>query len=147
MTQDPERGGLSRVRLTDLLGRVAPKRGHMNETQGGAFYAPDTRNWWQRLLARLFPAKLVDLPDDAEGFAPGYTRTDVHMHLDLRDRLRTLVSGKLRVVVVSQTDVTVAKMRSGSTFWVEAPNVEFSGVPAGHSSNHPAGGTSAGTQG
>ena len=50
----------------------------MNENQGGAFYAPDTRNWWQRLLARLFPAKLVDLPDDAEGFAPGYTRTDVH---------------------------------------------------------------------
>ena len=27
------------------------------------------------------------------------------------------------------------------------PNVEFSGVPAGHSSNHPAGGASAGTQG
>lgn len=27
------------------------------------------------------------------------------------------------------------------------PNVEFSGVPAGHLSNHPAGGTSAGTQG
>ena len=94
----------------------------MSEMQSGGYYAPDTRNWWQRLLTRLFPAKqLVDLPDDAEGFAPGYTRTDVHMHLDLRDRLRTLVSGKLRVVVVSQTDVTVAKMRSGSTFWVEAP--------------------------
>ena len=29
----------------------------------------------------------------------------------------------------------------------KTPNVEFSGVPAGHSSNHPAGGTSAGTQG
>ena len=27
------------------------------------------------------------------------------------------------------------------------PNVELRGVPAGHSSNHPAGGTSAGTQG
>jgi len=39
----------------------------------------------------------------------------------LRDRLRTLVSGKLRVVVVSQTDVTVASIRSNSTFWVEAP--------------------------
>jgi len=86
-----------------------------------SFYAPDTRNWWQRLLTRLFPAKLVDLPDDADGWAPGYTRTEVHIHLDLRDRLRTLVSGNLRVVVVSQTDVTVAKMRSGSTFWVEAP--------------------------
>ena len=30
----------------------------------GGYYAPDTRNWWQRLLARLFPAKLVDLPED-----------------------------------------------------------------------------------
>ena len=29
----------------------------------------------------------------------------------------------------------------------KTPNVEFSGVPAGHSRNHPAGGTSAGTQG
>lgn len=29
----------------------------------------------------------------------------------------------------------------------QAHIVEFSGVPAGHSSNHPAGGTSAGTQG
>ena len=29
----------------------------------------------------------------------------------------------------------------------KTPNVEFSGVPAGHSSNHHAGGTSAGTQG
>ena len=29
----------------------------------------------------------------------------------------------------------------------KTPNVEFSGVPAGHSSNHPTGGTSAGTQG
>lgn len=29
----------------------------------------------------------------------------------------------------------------------KTPNVEFSGVPAGHPSNHPAGGTSAGTQG
>jgi len=93
----------------------------MNEMHSGGYYAPDTRNWWQRLLARLFPAKLVDLPEDAEGFAPGYTRTDVHMHLDLRDRLRTLLSGKLRVVVVSQTDVTVASMRSKSTFLVEAP--------------------------
>lgn len=93
----------------------------MSDMHSGGYYAPDTRNWWQRLLARLFPAKLVDLPEDADGFAPGYTRTDVHIHLDLRDRLRTLVSGKLRVVVVSQTDVTVAKMRSDSTFWVDAP--------------------------
>ena len=30
---------------------------------------------------------------------------------------------------------------------IEGPNVAFSGVPAGHSSNHPDGGTSAATQG
>lgn len=93
----------------------------MHENQGGAYSAPDTRNWWQRLLTWLFPARLVDTPDDAEGFAPGYLRSDVHIHLDLRDRLRTLVSGRVSVVVVSQTDVMVDKVRSHSTFWVEAP--------------------------
>lgn len=93
----------------------------MNENHSGGFYAPDTRNWWQRLLGRLFPAKMVEMPDDAEGFAPGYMRSDVHISVDLRDRLRLLVSGKARVAVVSQTDVFVAKVRSHSTFWVEAP--------------------------
>ncbi len=93
----------------------------MSEMHSGGYYAPDTRNWWQRLLARLFPARLVQLPDDAEGFAPGYLRSEVHMRLDLRDRLRTLVSGKLRVVVVTQTDAHVEKARSGCSFWVEAP--------------------------
>ena len=37
----------------------------MSDMHSGGYYAPDTRNWWQRLLARLFPAKLVDLPDAA----------------------------------------------------------------------------------
>lgn len=89
----------------------------------GAYYAPDTRNWRQRLLSRLFPAKLVALPDDADGFAPGYMRTDVHIHLDLLDRLRTLLSGQLQVVVVSQTSVNVEKVRSISTVWVKVPNI------------------------
>lgn len=35
----------------------------------------------------------------------------------------------------------------GGRYVFETPNVEFSGVPVGHSINHPAGGTSAGTQG
>lgn len=103
----------------------------MSENTGGAFYAPDTRNWWQRMLSRLFPARLVDMPDDTEGFAPGWVRSDVHLYLDLRDRLRTLMSGTISVVVVAQTDVPLAKMRSVSTFWVEPPNVALSGGPAG----------------
>lgn len=93
----------------------------MNENNGGTFYAPDSRNWWQRLLSRLFPAKPIEAPEDAEGWAPGYMRSNVHIHLDALDRLRALVSGKLCVVVVSQTDVTIAKARSASTAWVEAP--------------------------
>ena len=57
----------------------------MNEMHSGG-YAPDTRNWRQRCIGATVPQPvLVDLPEDAEGFAPGYTRTDVHMHLDLRE--------------------------------------------------------------
>ena len=62
-------------------------------------------------------------------------------------------------VVEFDASGTYALFRRGNKFkdrWVHSkdvtlhpvtPNVEFSGVPAGHSSNHPAGGTSAGTQG
>ena len=42
---------------------------------------------------------------------------------------------------------TMGKMREAERRVKLGPNVEFSGVPAGHLSNHPAGGTSAGTQG
>jgi hypothetical protein len=54
----------------------------------------------------------------------------------------------------AQTHQIAQMVRLRDVPWVEAieavagaANVEFSGVPAGHSSNHPAGGTSAGTQG
>lgn len=49
--------------------------------------------------------------------------------------------------------VALADMRAAWAALMQAPariagpNVEFSGVPAGHLSNHPAGGTSAATQG
>ena len=49
------------------------------------------------------------------------------------------LSGGAPIYVVTDAGKAVARLK--------APNVEFSGVPAGHSSNHPAGGTSAGTQG
>lgn len=39
------------------------------------------------------------------------------------------------------------RMRAWAVENLNPPNVEFSGVPAGHLSNHPAGSTSAGTQG
>lgn len=91
----------------------------MNTNTGG--YAPDPRRWWERVLSRLFPAQHIEPPEDIEGFAPGYTRTEIHVHMDWLDRLRALVSGRVTVTVITQTDVHVSKMRIGSTFWVNPP--------------------------
>lgn len=60
----------------------------MNTNTGG--YAPDPRRWWERVLSRLFPAQHIEPPEDIEGFAPGYTRTEIHVHMDWLDRLRAL---------------------------------------------------------
>lgn len=93
----------------------------MNENTGGDFYAPDTRNWWQRLLSRMFPARSVPIPEDLEGWAPSYMQTHVVATLDWRDRLRVLVSGKVHIQTNTKTDVPVGKMHSDSAVWVEAP--------------------------
>jgi hypothetical protein len=93
----------------------------MNENHGGAFYAPDTRNWFQRLLARTFPAKLAPRLEDKEGWAPGYMITEVVASLDWRDRLRVLVSGKVHVSTSTRTDVNVSKVHSETAVWVDAP--------------------------
>lgn len=45
------------------------------------------------------------------------------------------------------TVAAVLALLNNCDMLAQRPNVEFSSVPAGHSSNHPAGGTSAGTQG
>jgi len=93
----------------------------MNETHGGAFCSPDTRNWFQRLLARAFPAKMAPMLEDKEGWAPGYMITVVEANLDWRDRLRVLASGKVRVSTSTRTDVNVGRVHSESAVWVDAP--------------------------
>lgn len=93
----------------------------MEENNGGAFYAPDTRNWWQRLLSRLFPSKLHPDMADVDGMAPGYLITEVVARLSLIDRLRVLLSGGVVVAISTKTDVPVAKAYSTSVVWVEAP--------------------------
>jgi hypothetical protein len=100
---------------------VAPEKETMNENTGGAFYAPDSRNWWQRLLGRMFPAKLAPRLEDKEGWAPGYMITEVVARLDWRDRLRVLVSGKVHVSTSTRTDVNVSKVHSETAVWIDAP--------------------------
>jgi predicted anti-sigma-YlaC factor YlaD len=92
-----------------------------SETHSGAYYAQDTRNWRQRMMSRLFPARHLEPPDDAEGFAAGSMRTEVYIRMDIWDRLRALVSGRLRVTVLSQTDVAIGKVRSSTMFWIAPP--------------------------
>lgn len=93
----------------------------MNENTGGAFYAPDTRTLWQRLLSRLFPSRPRPHLEDEVGMAPGYIRTEIVVHLDWLDRLRVLVGGKVHVSTSMRTDVNVIKVYSESAVWVEAP--------------------------
>ncbi len=62
----------------------------------------DPRPRWQRLFGRLFPIQSLPTPARAEGV----TSITV-VHLDVLDRLRVLVSGKLEVQVQTDLDKEV----------------------------------------
>lgn len=91
------------------------------EPTSGAYFAPDARPLWKRLLSRLFPMRQPEIPEDLDGWAPSYMQTHVVWHADWSDRLRVLVSGKLHVQTNTKTDVNVARMQSWSTVYVEPP--------------------------
>lgn len=84
-------------------------------------YAIDNRSWWARLMARLFPSKPVHRPDPSPEWSPGYMLTEVGVHLDLIDRLRTLVSGNLMMVAVTQTNEAKERSLAVSTSWAAPP--------------------------
>lgn len=86
-----------------------------------AFVAADTRGPIQRLVERFFPGRWNEPPEDLEGFAPSYMVTEVVTVLDWKDRLRVLVSGKLKVSTQTKTDVIVRKMASQSAVYVLSP--------------------------
>lgn len=80
-------------------------------------YALMVRPWHARLWSRLgFGRPHVDRGEgeDWQGFYPGYMMTAVVAHLDWRDRLRVLVSGRVGVETLTRTDVLVQKCRSVS---------------------------------
>jgi hypothetical protein len=92
------------------------------------FYAEYRPTIGERITRMLFPPRnLLPLEEVEEaallraGFAPGELMTDTHIGLDWKDRLRVLVSGKLRVRTRTATDVIVNKMQSRSVTYVPAP--------------------------
>jgi hypothetical protein len=86
-----------------------------------AFLSPLPRSWWQRIVSRLFPSKPTPYLEDREGWAPGYICTYVDVRFDWVDRLRVLVSGKVRIVTSTRSNVNVTAIYSESAVWVEAP--------------------------
>jgi hypothetical protein len=87
-----------------------------------ATFAPTPRSLGRRLLDRLFPQRRLPIPEDTEGFAPSYMVTGCVCHLDWRDRLRVLVSGRVRIEIQTKTDVVVSRMQSQSVVCVLPPS-------------------------
>lgn len=78
------------------------------EPEPQAFEATATR--WQRILSRLLPH--APRPRPADDDKRTYLTTVVGIELDMLDRLRVLVTGKLKVETITLTDVEVKEAES-----------------------------------
>lgn len=71
---------------------------------------------WQRVLWRFFPHPPRPLDDNDRRT---YLTTEVHITVNWGDRLRLLLTGRARVMVITYTDVEIKDASSRSVFWVE----------------------------
>lgn len=95
----------------------------MNENHGFEQLSAK-RTLVQRVLSKLFPAPaLPDMGDcpAEQGWAQGYLQTNHNVHLDWKDRLRVLVSGRVRSVIYQRTDVHVDRVQVQAVVWVAPP--------------------------
>lgn len=81
-------------------------------------YKLETPTRWQRTVRRLFPSRHFPIPPDAA--APWMTTRNLTV-LDWPDRIRILVSGRLRCETRTTTDVPVNRCSSIAVAYVEAP--------------------------
>jgi hypothetical protein len=83
--------------------------------------------WWSKLLHWMFPQQYPQGDDifDLEGYAEGFVNIECCTHVDFRDRLRLLISGKVTQRILVKTDVVVGKVMSISTFSVMPPNASM----------------------
>lgn len=95
----------------------------MNELiESGASVWRDRRNWLQRKVARLFPPNMDKWPRTMGSPAtPHGITTDTLVVLDLRDRLRLLLGGRLRVEVITMMDVKATNTHSVSALSIQPP--------------------------
>lgn len=136
-TEDASRLGSP---LSEELGPVVPERDHFEE-------------WLDANRRRMHCANYSDEERMRSAYYDGRAAVDraVAAERDRRakERATLMAAAAMLARMVEGDSVTMAVISemAEDIGRVLRPNVEFSGVPAGHSSNHPAGGTSAGTQG
>lgn len=87
-----------------------------NEITHSAFYAQDSRPIWKCLLSKLFPSRWIGSVQDGE-----YITNETTCYLDFTDRLRVLVSGKVRVYLEIKTEGPVLCLNSQSVVYILPP--------------------------
>lgn len=81
-------------------------------------YKPTRRErFWKWLGYRYF---LVDLPDDTDQM-PGWMMTTTRIEFSIADRLRFLLSGKIKIDIRQATDVRVERCVSAVSFSITPP--------------------------
>ena len=130
----------------------------------GAEAMREAAAWLCKQKAEREGAKAMEVEDDEPDMVDSLKATAWDfMVMESKIRALPLPTGPRQVVLLTDEQIdgligrhwgdtgvavqSVADFAARVQAAVIAANVEFSGVPAGHSSNHPAGGTSAGTQG
>ena len=75
----------------------------------------------QRFTAWLFPAMHLPPPPDVKGYADGYLTSTTDLRFGMANRLRFLISGRIRVIMHTKTDATVKDAQSVSTGFICPP--------------------------
>lgn len=83
----------------------------MKPTGNFAAMLKDTRPWWKRVLCRLWPWKHLEV-GDLPAWAKDAIYVENRVELSFLDRLRVLVSGRLRVRSRTLTEVPPCRCES-----------------------------------
>lgn len=85
-------------------------------------YYPTKR---ERIGWKLFPSKMSNFPEEVEpkSFFRDGIITNITLELDIWDRIRTLISGKIHVGVRIGTENVVGKCVTATTMYVQPPKI------------------------
>lgn len=92
-------------------------------TQNGCqVYRPTlAERFWRKVGYRYH---LTDLPEDA-GAMPGWAMTNVRLTLSFTDRVRLLLTGRIRLDVRQAMDVSVETVISATSLQILYPGEQF----------------------